>query len=107
MESCRWPRFANSAYVDSSQFGLLAKRRHEAFGLLIRIAGIPMQLHRVQPLWRDLGLVFGNYVMSKAGLYRMHLNREKVSRSVWSIGVEGAQEPLALATLYSMDLTLI
>jgi hypothetical protein len=48
-----------------------------------------------------LGLVCGNYVMFKAGLYQMHLNREKVSRSVWSIGDEGALVPLV--TLYSMD----
>jgi hypothetical protein len=54
-----------------------------------------------------LELVFGNFVMFRAGLYRMHLNREKVSRNVWSIGGVGAQGPLALATLYSMDSTLI
>jgi hypothetical protein len=48
-----------------------------------------------------LELVFGNFVMFRVGLYRMHLNREKVSRSVWSTGVEGAQGPPVI--LYYMD----
>jgi hypothetical protein len=43
--------------------------------------------------------------MFRVGLYRMHLNREKVSRNVWSIGDVGALAPLAI--LYSMDLMLI